>query len=190
MYSGLRGEQDEETRGPSGAILEGRKRGIILDVGHGSGSCTWEVAVPLTRAGFVPDSISTDLHTSSMNTSMKDILNVMDKMLAMGMSLDSVIQRTTWNPAKEVKHEELGNLSPGSPADVAVLRVQGGKFGFVDMFGARLDGTQKLICEMTIRAGKVVYDLNGLTSVPWDKLPRHYRSQGDARWDGYSGTRH
>ena len=87
----------------------------------------------------------------------------------------------------EIKHEELGNLSPGSPADVAALRVENGKFGFVDMYGARLNGTQKLVCELTVRNGKVVYDLNGITREPWDKLPRHYKAQGDPRWDGYAG---
>lgn len=189
MYSGLRGEQDD-SGGPSKAMLEGRKRGVIFDVGHGSGSFRWDVAVPLMKAGFVPDSISTDLHTSSMNTSMKDILNVMDKFLAMGMDLDSIIQRTTWNPAKEIKHEELGNLTPGNPADVAVLRLEHGKFGFVDMNGARLDGTQKLTCELTVKGGKVMYDLNGLTRERWDKLPPHYKRQGDPRWDGYMGRPH
>ncbi len=183
MYSGLRGEQDPETLGPSKAILEGRQRGIIFDVGHGGGSFLWRVGVPLMKAGFIPDSISTDIHVSSMNGGMKDMLNVMDKFLAMGMPLDSVILRSTWNPAKEIKHEELGNLSVGSPADVAVLRVEKGNFGFVDMNGARLDGTQKLICELTVRDGKVVYDLNGITRERWDKLPPKYGRQGDRRWD-------
>jgi dihydroorotase len=189
MYSGLRGEQEGEG-GPSKAMIEGRKRGVIFDVGHGGGSFLWNLAVPMVKAGFIPDSISTDLHTSSMNQGMKDMLNVMDKFLALGMPLDSVVLRATWNPAKEIKHEELGNLSPGSPADVAVLRLAQGKFGFVDMNGARLDGTQKLICELTIRAGKVVYDLNGITRTTWDKLPPHYKRQGDPRWDGYMGGRH
>src|SRR5262252_5228793 len=126
MYSGLRGEQ-EGSGGPSRAMMEGRKRGVIFDVGHGGGSFTWGLAVPMVKAGFIPDSISTDLHTSSMNQGMKDVLNVMDKFLAMGMPLDSVFVRATWNPAREIKHEELGNLSPGSPADVAALRVDNGK---------------------------------------------------------------
>ena len=169
-------------------MLEGRKRGVIFDVGHGSGSFTWSLVVPMVKAGFLPDSISTDLHTSSMNQGMKDMLNVMDKFLALGMPLASVVTRATWNPAREIKHEELGNLSPGSPADIAVLRLESGKFGFVDMYGGRLDGTQKLICEMTVRDGKVVYDLNGLTRERWDRLPPHYKSQGDPRWDGYSGS--
>lgn len=184
-YSGLRGEQ-APSGGPSPALIEGRKRGVIFDVGHGGGSFAWRVAVPLVKAGFSPDSISTDLHVGSMNAGMKDMLNVMDKFLAMGMSLDDVIARSTWNPAREIQHQELGNLAVGAPADIAVLRLEKGRFGFVDMHGARLDGTRKLICELTVRAGKVVYDLNGLTRERWDQLPAGYGPQGDPRWDAYS----
>ena len=133
--------------------------------------------------GFPPDSISTDLHITSMNSGMKDMLNVMDKFLAMGMSLDDVIAKSTWNPAKEIHHEELGNLSVGSPADVTVLRVVNGKFGFTDMYGARLDGKQRLECELTLRDGKVVYDLNGITRPEWTTLPKGYTRTGDAAWD-------
>ncbi len=186
MYSGLRGEQDD-TGGPSKAMREGRQRGVIFDVGHGGGSFLWRVAVPLMKAGFIPDSISTDLHIGSMNTGMKDMLNLMDKFLAMGMPLDSVILRSTWNPAKEIQHEELGNLSVGAPADIAVLRLDKGNFGFVDMYGARLDGAQKLTCELTLRDGRVAYDLNGITRERWDKLPPKYGPQGDPRWDSYRG---
>jgi dihydroorotase len=165
-------------------MLEGRKRGVIFDVGHGSGSFAWRVAVPALKQGFLPDSISTDLHVGSMNSGMKDMLNVMDKFLAMGLSLDDVIRRSTWNPAREIQHEELGNLSVGAPADVAVLSRETGKFGFTDMYGARLQATQKLVCEITVRNGKVVYDLNGLTRTDWDKLPKNYLQTGDPRWDG------
>ena len=184
MYSGLRGEQDD-TGGPSKAMREGRQRGVIFDVGHGGGSFLWRVAIPLMKAGFIPDSISTDLHIGSMNAGMKDMLNVMDKFLAMGMPLDSVILRSTWNPAKEIQHEELGNLSVGAPADVTVLRVEKGNYGFIDMYGARLDGSQKLTCELTLRDGRVVYDLNGISRESWDKLPPKYGPQGDPRWDSY-----
>lgn len=186
MYSGLRGEQDPETLGPSKAMTEGRKRGVIFDVGHGGGSFLWRVAVPLMKAGFVPDSISTDLHIGSMNAGMKDMLNVMDKFLAMGMPLNDVILKSTWNPAKEIQKTELGHLTVGATADVAVLRLEKGKFGFVDMNGARMDGNQKLICELTVLNGKVVYDLNGITRDPWDKLPKNYGPQGDPRWNGFS----
>ena len=159
-------------------MIEGRKRGVIFDVGHGGGSFAWRVAVPAMKQGFLPDSISTDLHIGSMNSGMKDMLNVMDKFLAMGMSLDDVIARSTWNPAKEIHHEELGNLSVGAPADVTVLRVENGKFGFTDMYGARLDGKQRLDCELTLRDGKVVYDLNGITRPEWTTLPKDYTQVG------------
>jgi dihydroorotase len=186
MYSGLRGEQDSTTHGPSRAMIEGRQRGIIFDVGHGGGSFAWSVAIPLMKAGFIPDSISTDLHAGSMNSSMKDMLNVMDKFLAMGMSLDDVILRSTWNPAKEVHHEELGNLSVGAPADVAVLSMEKGDYGFIDMFNTKLKGTQKLICELTIRNGKVVYDLNGITRDSWDSTSSQATRGQNARWDSFA----
>lgn len=182
MYSGLRNEQDD-AMGPSKALIEGRKRGVIFDVGHGGGSFLWRVAVPLMKAGFAPDSISTDLHIGSMNAGMKDQLNVMSKFLAMGMPLDEVILKSTWNPAQEIKRTDLGHLTAGALADIAVLRVEKGKFGYVDMNGARLDGNQKLVCELTVKDGKVVYDLNGLSRDAWDKLPKDYGRTGDARWD-------
>ena len=181
-YSGLRNELDDSGRVNPG-MWEGRKRGVIFDVGHGGGSFAWRIAVPAMKEGFLPDSISTDLHVSSMNAGMKDMLNVMDKFLAMGMSLDDVVRWSTWNPAREIKREELGHLASGAPADIAVLRLETGKFGFVDMYGARLNGTQKLTCELTLRDGKVVYDLNGITRPEWTTLPPDYRQTGDARWD-------
>jgi dihydroorotase len=171
MYSGLRGEQDPNTLGPSEAMLVGRKRGIYFDVGHGGGSFNWSVAVPLMKAGFQPDSISTDLHISSMNAGMKDLLNVADKMIAMGQTVPQVIEEMTSAPAHEIRHDELGNLSVGSPADLAAFSVDHGTFGFVDMNNQRKDGSTKLVCQLTIRAGKVVYDLNGISSDVWNKPP-------------------
>jgi dihydroorotase len=140
------------------------------------------VAVPALKEGFVPDSISTDLHIGSMNAGMKDMLNVMSKFLVLGLPLDDVIRRSTWNPAREIKQEQLGHLSVGALADVAVLRLEKGDFGFVDSFGGKKRGSQKLTCEMTLRGGKVVYDLNGLARPDWETLPKDYRSTGDPRW--------
>jgi dihydroorotase len=188
MYGGQRGEQDPETKGPSKAMLDGRKRGVYFDVGHGGSSFRWSTAVPLMQAGFVPDSISTDLHTSSMNAGMKDLLNVMGKFLAMGMPLDDVIMRSTWNPARQIQLDQLGNLSVGAPGDIAVLRLEKGKFGFVDPIGGRMDSPQRLACEMTLRDGKVVYDLNGMTGERWDTLAPGARG-GDPRWDNTRGRR-
>jgi dihydroorotase len=157
---------------------------VIFDVGHGGGSFSWGIAIPAMKEGFLPDSISTDLHIGSMNSGMKDMLNVLSKFLALGLSLDQVIARATSNPAREIGHEELGQLGVGAPADVAVLRLEKGRFGFIDSFGARLAGTERLSCELTLRDGKVVYDTNGLARPDWSTLPRDYRSSGDPRWDG------
>ena len=145
-------------------IWEARKRGILFDVGFGGGSFNFSQALPAIKSGFYPDFISTDLHTGSMNSAMKNMLNVMSTFLVMGMDLPAVIKAGTWNPAQTIRREELGNLSVGSPADVAVLRMQKGNIGFWDKTGYKMDGTQKLECEMTIRAGKIVYDLNGIAT--------------------------
>lgn len=145
-------------------IWEARKRGILFDVGFGGGSFNFSQALPAIKSGFYPDFISTDLHTGSMNSAMKNMLHVISTFLVMGMDLPAVIKAVTWNPAQAIHREELGNLSVGSPADVAVLRMQKGNFGLWDKTGFKMDGTQKLECEMTIRAGKIVYDLNGIAT--------------------------
>jgi dihydroorotase len=167
MYSGLRNEQDEHGR-VNPALWEARKRGVLFDVGHGGGSFVWKVAVPATQEGFWPDCISTDLHIGSMNGGMKDQLNVMDKFLALGQPLGDVIRCSTWNPARTSGRTDLGHLSVGAPADIAVLRLETGDFGFVDVKGARLRGSQKLVAELTFKDGKVVYDLNGLACPDWE----------------------
>jgi dihydroorotase len=182
-YGGARGELIDGRVNP--AILPAQKRGVIFDVGHGGGSFVWRTAVQAFKEGYYPNSISTDLHIGSMNAGMKDMLNVMSKMLALGMSVEDVILRSTWNPAKEIQHEELGHLSVGAIADVAVLRVEKGKFGFTDQNGGRMDGTQKFGAELTLRDGRIVYDLNGLSRERWDKMPADARG-GDPRWDGFA----
>jgi len=166
VHSGNRGEQD-----PSGkvnpALWEARKRGVLFDVGHGATSFVWRIAVPAIKEGFLPDTISTDIHMASMSGGMKDMPNVMSKFLALGLSFDDIIRRTTWNAARAIRQDALGHLSIGSNADVAVWRIEKGNFGFVDGPGVRLNGTQKIVCELTLRDGKVVYDLNGLTKPAW-----------------------
>ena len=164
-------------------LAEARKRGVLFDVGHGGGSFLFRQAVPAIQQGFLPDSISTDLHIGSMNGAMTTMLITLSKFINMGMTLEDVVLRATWNPARQIRREDLGHLSVGAPADVAVLRLSKGTYGFVDVNGARMQGTQKLEGELTVRSGKVVWDLNGITRSDWKALG-HYDAQGDPRWDG------
>jgi dihydroorotase len=149
------------------AMFTGRKRGIIFDLGFGAGSFYWYVAVPAIEQGFAPDSISTDLHTGSMNGGMKTMTNSMSSVLNLGSTLQQVIAMSTWNPAREIKRTELGNLDVGAEADVAVLRVDKGRFGFLDSAGAMNSGTQMIVSELTLRKGQVVWDLNGRAAESW-----------------------
>ena len=153
---------DEATGKLKPFVKDAQKRGIIFDVGYGGASFNFTQAIPALKAGFYPNTISTDLHTGSMNASMKDQLAVMSKFLLMGMDLQSVIKASTWAPAQVIKREELGNLSAGAIADIAILNLRQGNFGFYDKTGYKLEGKQKFECEMTIKAGKIVYDLNGI----------------------------
>jgi dihydroorotase len=148
-------------------VLEARKRGIIFDAGHGGGSFLYRQAVPATKQGFYPDVISTDLHIGSMNGGMKDILNTMSKFLNLGMPLPDVIKANTSRAAEVIKRADLGHLGVGAEADIAVLNVLEGKFGFIDSGGGKMAGTQKLECELTVKGGQVVWDLNGISRPLW-----------------------
>ena len=149
-------------------VLEAQKRGIIFDVGHGGGAFSWRQAVPSIQQGFRPNVISSDLHADSMNGGMKDLCNVMSKFLTLGLPLSEVILKTTWAPATVIKRPDLGHLSAGSEADVAVLNLRKGDFGFLDVRRTKLKGTQKLEAELTIRGGKIVWDLNGISAPEWE----------------------
>ena len=92
-----------------------------------------------------------------MNAGMKDMLNVMSKLLNLGSLLKEVIAMATWNSAREIKRSAHGHLDRGAEADIAVLGVDEGEFGFVDSAGARHDGKQMIVAEMTLRAGKVMW---------------------------------
>ncbi|MDY0098934.1 MAG: amidohydrolase/deacetylase family metallohydrolase [Bacteroidales bacterium] len=145
-------------------VFEAQKRGIKFDVGHGGGSFRWKVAIPSIKQGFIAEAISSDLHTGSMNSGMKDMTNLMSKFLAMGLTVQDVILRSTWLPAQIIKRPDLGNLSAGSCADVAVFSISEGDYGFIDISSEKLKGNKKLVAELTVRAGRVVWDLNGLAA--------------------------
>lgn len=147
-------------------VKESREKGIWFDVGHGEASFDYRQAIPALAQGFPPDSISSDLHTGCMNAGMKDLLNVASKFINMGMPLTDVIHALSWHPSRAIRRPELGHLAEGAVADVALLNLREGRFGFVDAQGRKMEGSRKLECELTIRAGRIVYDLNGLSAVP------------------------
>lgn len=166
-YAALNGAR-EEIVGSNGVlkpfVLEAQKRGIIFDVGYGGASFNYTQAIPALKAGLFPNTISTDLHTGSMNSSMKDQLSVMSKFMNLGMPLFEVIKASTWKPAQVINRTNLGHLTEGAEADIAILNIRKGNFGFYDKTGYKVNGTEKFECELTIKGGKVVYDLNGLTT--------------------------
>ncbi len=168
---------DQQTSLIKPSFPEAQKRGIIFDVGHGS-AFRYSNAIPAMKAGFFPNTISTDLSAGSTNAFMKDMMNVMSKFLTMGMSLKEVIKASTWSPAKAIKREELGNLSHGAIADLVVFSLREGKFGFYETAGYKMTGNKKFECEMTIKAGRIVYDLNGIAT----PLNNFFRDGNQFRW--------
>ncbi|MEQ9438067.1 MAG: amidohydrolase/deacetylase family metallohydrolase [Cyclobacteriaceae bacterium] len=155
---------DRKTKEVKPFVWEAQKKGIIFDVGYGGISFAFSQAIPALKSEFYPNTISTDIHIGSMNNAMKDMLSVMSKFLVMGMELQPVIEASTWKPAQVIHREELGNLSQGAIADVAILSIREGDFGFFDYTGYKIEGNKKFECEMTIKDGKIVYDLNGIAN--------------------------
>lgn len=151
-----------------------RERGVKFDVGHGGGSFVFRNAAPAIAQGFYPDSISTDLHTGSMNAGMIDMPTTMSKFLAMGMPLVAVIAASTWNPARQINREELGHLSVGALADVAVFRLMEGEFGYRDASNGMVKGRQRLFCELALKDGRVSWDWNSRTGTDYKTLGPTY----------------
>lgn len=160
-------------------LFEARKRGVLFDLGHGAGSFWFRNAIPAYRQGFYPDVISTDLYLDNVAGPVINLLHVMSKYLSMGMPLEEVIYRTTKRPAEVIRHDELGDMRIGGCADVAVLRVKEGSFGYGDSGHARMKGDKKLECVLTIRAGSIVYNPGALGMPEWETAPEAYwRSPG------------
>jgi len=150
-------------------VLEAQNRGVLFDVGHGGVGFWFNQAIPALKQGLLPNSFGTDEHRTSMNAGMKNMLNVMSKYLTIGMTIPDIIASGSWKPAKSIKREDLGNLSVGSVADIAVLSIINGKYGYVDSGGNRIEGNQKFEAELTVRAGRIIWDLNGLAATPYTK---------------------
>jgi len=147
-------------------VIDAQKRGVLFDLGHGGAGFWFSVAVPAMKQGLAPNSFGSDLHRFSMNAGMKDMMNIMSKYMAMGMSLQEVVERATWNAAKAIHRNDLGSLTEGNVADIAVFRIREGNFGYTDAGGNVINGTKKLEAELTVRNGKVVWDLNGISGTP------------------------
>jgi len=163
FYGRLTPQIDEQNK-VQPYMMEARKRGVLFDVGHGSGSFWFRIAVPMIQQGFLPDTISTDIHKSSVMLPRATMINVMSKFLNIGMTLEQVIERSTVNPAKAIRRPELGTLSEGSDADIALIMVEKGKFAFLDSGHGKLTADKRLRAAMTIRNGRVVWDEDGLST--------------------------
>ncbi len=161
-------------------VIRAQKRGVIFDVGFGGSSFLFSQGTPAIKSGFYPNSISTDLHTGSMNNAMKNMPNIMSLFMAMGMDLQSVIKASTWNPAQQIKRPELGNLSVGAEADVAIFNLRDGKFGYYARDG-KIAGNKRLETEMTIKGGKIVYNLNAIAEPNILPNPPRQRPAGAAQ---------
>lgn len=151
-------------------LFDARKRGVRFDLGHGGGSLLFRNLVPAIKGGFPPDSISTDLHVQSMNLNMMDLPTTMSKMLAAGMSLRETVERSTHIPATLIGHPELGTLAKGAPADIAAWNLAEGDFGFTDSCGGLLKGRRRMVCELTLLDGEIMWDWNGRAGTDYLKL--------------------
>ncbi len=155
-------------------MFEAREKGIIFDLGHGAGSFWFRQAAPALKGGFSPDTLSTDLHMANINGPVVGMANTMSKFLNMGMPLAEVIRRSTCEPARVIRRPALGTLSPGAEADVALFRLLEGSYSFADCGRARMSGKYRLECQLTLRAGQVVYDPYGLSMPEWPNAPKEY----------------
>ncbi|MBI1356379.1 MAG: amidohydrolase/deacetylase family metallohydrolase [Acidobacteria bacterium] len=159
-------------------VWEARKRGVLFDMGHGGGSFMWPVAVNATKDGFYPDTISTDLHDSSIMGTKSDMPNCITKMMALGMKLPDAIRRSTVAPAKAIsKFPEVGTLSVGKDADIAVFRLRTGVFALFDAWKKKMLATEQLENILTVRAGEIVVDLEGLGFPKWQEAGNYVSIQ-------------
>ena len=161
-------------------VAKAKARGVKFDLGHASGSFVLRLVVPAVQQGFIPDSISADLFSDTPVTVGINLANVMSKFLCLGAPLEDVVRRTTWNPAQMIHRPELGNLSVGSTADIAVFEMQKGNFAFRGSSGGKIVGNQRLQCVMTLFGGDIVYDHPYGLSIPlWQDIPKSSRYWAD-----------
>jgi dihydroorotase len=136
------------------AVLAARKRGVLFDIGHGKGSFAFKTARAMLANGFLPDTISSDVHKLCINGPAFDQVTTMSKFLCMGMSLFDVVKASTENAGTMLRRPEYGSLKVGSLGDATILTVKEGKFDYVDVVGEHLIGNQKIVSEGVVLKGK------------------------------------
>ena len=167
-------------------IFKAKKRGVKFDLGHAGASFMLRLVVPAVKQGFIPDTISADLFSNTPVTTGINLANVMSKFICLGVPLEDVIRRTTVNPAQIINRPELGTLSVGSTADIAVFEMLSGNFSFRGTGGGKINGDKKLQCVMTLFDGNIVYDHPYALSFPlWEDIPkdsRYWVNPNKQRW--------
>ena len=159
-------------------MWEARRRGVLFDMGHGAGSFLWPVASKAMEGGFPPDTISTDLHQKSIRAGAPDMPNCISKMMLLGMPFGEAIRRSTVTPAESIKKfPELGTLGKGQVADIAVLKMEDGVFAFKDAWGKKKMGSRRVRAVMTVRAGEIVFDEDGLAFPLWTEAGEYEQIQ-------------
>ena len=139
-------------------VIAARRRGVWFDLGNGrTGHLRWDIAERVLKAGFLPDTFSTDWTPEGRAAQVIDFPNVMSKFLMLGMSVDQVVACATVNASRVFNvFRDRGTLNVGAPADVAVLELREGTFEFVDNFENKRTGRQRLFPSATVLAGKRV----------------------------------
>jgi len=165
----------------TGALLDAAKRawdsGIILDIGHGAGSFSFKTAEKMIGAGYKPDVISTDIHQLSIHGPLYDMPTCLSKFLALGMSLEDVINAATVRAAEAMgMGDEIGTLKVGALADVALFNILEGDFPFYDVHMNQRNGKQLLRNTMTIINGRELPRTSDGPTAPWIELSEAQRN--------------
>lgn len=164
---------DEGRLAPLARELQGR--GVILDIGHGAGSFNYRVAEAALAEGVLPDVISSDIHQLSVQGPMFDLPTTLSKFLELGMGLPEIIDRATRRPALAMRRPDLGTLAVGSPADIAIFRIEEGDYTFYDVAMNPRKATRRLICTETLLEGEPLPRLPERPLAIWADLPEHQR---------------
>lgn len=138
-------------------VFSAAKRGVILDVGHGKGSFSWDVARLALKEGLAPDTISTDLWVGNVNGPVYDLPTTMAKFLHLGMSLEKVIEAVTSKPASVLgRSKEFGTLKPGAQADIVAFKLQRKTKVLIDCYGKSEKANEIIVPVHVVKGGSIV----------------------------------